>query len=206
MNATVRPSALSAARIARGIRNTAFPLVLPLLGGCLLLPLASDLKPGIGLEAVERSPAHGVRTTPILERDRRGSLFVDSLIVFRTWANTAVVRFRVWNHGREPITILPGGRVLEPRPGECAPPEGPAEPLPPGDGGSETVMAPGASREYEATAGALVPGAGASTWQPGDVHCLDYDPAAQRGALRLAVEARGARYVYTFWYRAAEGP
>jgi hypothetical protein len=205
MSAMVHPSALSAARIARGIRNTAFPLVLPLLGGCLLLPLGSDLKPGIGLEAVERSPAHGVRTTPILERGHRGSLFADSLIVFRTWANAAVVRFRVWNPGREPITILPGGRVLEPRPGECAPPEGRVEPLG-GGGGSATVMAPGASREYEAAAGALVPGAGAGTWQPGDVHCFDFDPAAGRGVLRLAVEARGARYVYTFWYRAAEGP
>jgi hypothetical protein len=147
-----------------------------------------------------------VRTPPIVEWRARGSLFMDSLIVFRTWANAGVVRFRVWNHGRQAITISRDGVGVDPRSGECTPAEGWLELPPPGGGSPETVMAPGASREYQAASPGIAPGAGARAWQPGDVHCFDYDPAARRSALRLAVEARGARYLYTFWYRATEGP
>jgi len=184
----------------RTLARTARACFLPLLGGCLLLPVGSDLRPRIGLEAVERSPAPAVRPAPVIERGERGELFVDSLIVFRTWGNAAVVRFRVWNRVGESITIF-GADVA--RPGGCPAPEGGFELL--RSGGAGTVVAPGASREYEAVAPLLAPGAGEWAQQTGDSHCFG-DDRAGRSALRLAVEARGARYVYTFWYRSTDGP
>ena len=46
----------------------------------------------------------------------------------------------------------------------------------------------------------------ASATAPEDLHCFDSRPVAPRMVLRLAVEAGGDRYLYTFWYGLTDGP
>ena len=207
MDATSPASAaVPAGRIARGLRNTASALILPLLGGCLLLPLDSDLNPRLGLEAVERSPAHGARAAPVIQRGGRGELFVDSLIAFRTWANASAVRFRLWNHGRVPITILGDGAGPAARAAGCLPGEGLYALQWRGSPGPEreVPIGSGASHEYEATVALPVPDENATALE--DLHCFDSRPVTPRMVLRLAIEAGSDRYVYTFWYGLVEGP
>ena len=190
--------------------KTAFPWVLPLLlAGCLWHPLGGDARPRIGLEAVERSPAAGAPVTvsrPVVEPGARGYLFVDSLIAFRTRTNAAVVRFRLWNHGGTPITLLRDGAGLDARPGECPSAGGLLELRRRERREPETVVAPGASHEDEAVPAARVSGTDGEAWRSVGLPCFVFDPVGERVALRLAVEAGGARYLYTFWYRLLEAP
>jgi len=180
-------------------------LILPLLGGCLWLPLGADVRPKVVLHAVERTRTPGVPGTssrPIAEPGARGSLFVDSLIALRTRVSGRVVRVRLWNHARVPIRIAGDD-------------EAGSDPLSPGcspDGRwfemlrreRAALLAPGASREYEAVP-AIPAGSGGAVPRPAN-DCTGAGAAARGFALRLAVEAGGTRYLYTFWYRMLEAP
>jgi hypothetical protein len=142
---------------------------------------------------------------PITEPGSRGYLFVDSVIAVRTRVSGRVVRFRLWNHGRVPITVLADDGVgVEPRPGGCLPGGGWFEVLRRERREPDTVVAPGASHEYEAVP-AVPAGSGGAMARPA-VECFGGGSTASGFALRLSVEADGARYVYTFWYRAMEAP
>jgi len=64
------------------------------------------------------------------------------------------------------------------------------------------VLAPGASREYEAVPAMQAGSGGPMLRRVAD--CAAVDAVARGFGLRLAVEAGGIRYLYTFWYRAPE--
>jgi hypothetical protein len=195
-------------RIVHLPRWVLLPSILPLLGGCLWFPLGSGGGPRMGLQAVERTRAPGAPVAshpPITEPGSRGYLFVDSVIAVRTRVSGRVVRFRLWNHGREPITVLADERGgTEPRPGVCPPDGERVEVLRRERREPDTVMAPGASQEYEAVP-AVPAGSGGATARPAG-GCPGAGSAGGALSLRLTVEAGGARYLYTFWYRATDAP
>lgn len=189
----------------------ALPLVSLLLAGCFWNPLGGA-RPRVGLEAVERSPGEGrgAPPRPIVEPGARGYFFVDSLIAFRTQADLASVRLRLWNRGREPIRVAwdgsgPAGGSGR-RDAGCPETVGDWEfrgSGPPGDFG---VLDPGRSRERRVTLAARVGAPRGESWEPVGVLCLVFDPGEPRAALRLRVETPTARFVYTFWYRLMESP
>ena len=184
-------------------------VALPLLGGCLGLPSGGDARPRIRLEAVERSAAPGTPGTwshPVTEPGERGYLFADSVIAVRTRVNAAIVRFRLWNNGRAPITILRDSTGFDPRPVACPSAVGGLELRSRGRRGRETVVAQGASDEDEAVPAAPSPDSGVEPWRPVGLLCFVFDPVQDRIALRVIVAADGARYHYTFWYRLIEAP
>lgn len=175
------------------------------LAACLWLPPGAGARPRVGLEAVERTPATGTRLAarPAEEPGTRGWLFADSLIAFRTRANPAAIRFRLWNRATEPLRILRDSPAAA---GECAEPAGAWELRETGLRAEPHVLAPGESWEGEAVPAVRVgPSAGAAPRTVG-LACLVFDPAQPRAALRLGVERDGVRYDYTFWYRLAEPP
>ena len=194
--------------IAHARGTVLLPVILPLLGGCVWLPLGAVVRPKVGLHAVERTQAPGVlvmSSRPITEPGERGSLFVDSLIALRTRVSGRVVRVRLWNHGRVPIRIAGDDEA-----GSdslllgCSPDGRWFEMLRREHRERATLLAPGASREFEAVPAITVGSGGAISSLAGD--CVGADAAARGFALRLAVEAGGARYLYTFWYRVLEAP
>ena len=183
--------------------------VLPLLvlaGGCLWLPVGSDARPAIGLEAVERASASGgppAAARPAREPGDRGHLFEDSLIAFRTRANHEVVRFRLWNKGPEPLRIAwdvadPAGRPAR----ECPASAGEWELQRQGGRADVVTVPPGGSHEAYALPRARLAD-GDAEWRSVRMACLAYEAAAPRAALRLWVEAAGGRFLYTVWYRSA---
>jgi hypothetical protein len=187
----------------------AVPVAIPLLGGCLLLPSGGDARPRIRLEAVERSSAPGTPATwsrPVMEPGERGFLFTDSVIAVRTRVSAAVVRFRLWNTGRAPITILRDGTGFDPRPIACPSASGGLELRSRGPRGRETVVAHGASDEDEAVPAAHSSASAAEHWRPVGLLCFVFDPVQDRIPLRVIVAVDGARYHYTFWYRLIEAP
>lgn len=193
-------------RIAHVPGRVLLPSILLLLGGCLWLPLGADGGPRMGLHAVERARGHGAPAAshpPIAEPGARGYLFMDSVIAVRTRVSGRVVRFRLWNHGRAPITILADDRAgIEP--GGCLPDRGRIEVLRRERREPDTVVAPGASHEYEAVPAMPAGSGGAVPRSAGG--CSGAGAAAGGLALRLTVEADGARYLYTFWYAATDAP
>ncbi|HET7460231.1 MAG TPA: hypothetical protein VFJ82_03250 [Longimicrobium sp.] len=187
----------------------AVPVAIPLLGGCLLMPVGGDARPLIRLEAVERSAAPGTPARwswPVAEPGERGYLFTDSLIAVRTRVNAAVVRFRLWNTGRAPITILHDPAGFDPRPVACPSAGGGLELRSRGPRGLETVVAHGSSHAEEVVPVAPSPASGAELWRPVGLLCFVFDPVQDRIALRVIVTADDARYHYTFWYRLIEAP
>ncbi|HET7231412.1 MAG TPA: hypothetical protein VFJ16_15495 [Longimicrobium sp.] len=186
----------------------AVPVALPLLGGCLLMPLGDDARPRMRLEAVERSAAPGAPATwskPVMEPGERGYLFTDSVIAVRTRVNATTVRFRLWNTGRGPITVVRDA-AFDPRPVACPSAGGGLELRSRGPRGIETVAAHGSSHGDEVVPVAPSPASGADPWRPVGLLCFVFDPVQDRIALRVMVAADGTHYRYTFWYRLIEPP
>jgi hypothetical protein len=182
-------------------------MLLPLVtAGCFWVPLGSDAVPAMGVDEVRRSSGSGAERVdgPGRELGGRGWFFEDSLIAFRTQANAARVRFRLWNKRGVPIRVVwSSGPVEEPR-GRCPAAVAEWELRRTGDGAAPAnVLRPGESREEHAVAVALVPMPEGGAWRPVPLSCVAGDPAGARAALRLAVETEGERYIYTFWYGAA---
>lgn len=179
-------------------------LLLPLVAaGCLWVPLGTDAVPRIELLEVTRASRPGVERAirPGAEPGGRGWFFEDSLLAFRTQANGAGVRFRVWNRRATPVRIAWGpGAAGEPR-GAC-PAEAEGWELR-RSGAAADVVPPGASREAYAVAVARVPARGGGVWRPVPLACVAAGPAETRVPLRLAVETEAGRHGYTFWYGAA---
>jgi hypothetical protein len=189
----------------------ALPVVSLLLAGCFWSPLGGA-RPRVGLEAVERSPGEGrdAPPRPIVEPGARGYFFSDSLIAFRTQADLASVRLRLWNRGQEPIRITwdgsgPAGEGAR-RAAGCPEAAGDWELRGSGPNGDAGVLDPGRSRESRAMLAARVGSSRGGTWESVRILCMVFDPVEPRAALRLRVETPTARFVYTFWYRLMEAP
>jgi hypothetical protein len=185
------------------------PLAVLPLAACLWLPRGPDARPRLGLESVERAPAHGAGAPrgPVAEPGVRGWLFADSVIVLRTRAGTAGVRFRIWNRMGEPMHVswdpapAPAGRS-----GASCPAASDAWVLAGGrTAAPPDAIAPGGSWEAVVQPAARLAGTG-EAWRTVPLPCLVFDPAEPRVALRLRVQAGTRRFGYTFWYRLMAPP
>jgi hypothetical protein len=189
-------------------KRLGLPLAALLLASCLWLPAGRGARPRLGLDAVERVPAGapGGAIRPAAEPGERGWLFADSLIGFRTRANSAFVKVRMWNRGSETIRVLADGVAASSPAGACPDAAAGWTLRPDGAPGGTGTLAPGDSWESDALPAARPLDPAGADWREVGLACLVFDPAAPRVALRLGVERAGVRYDYTFWYRLIEPP